>query len=249
MSCLQTIAPRISRESTAWQQVLIILILPQMQAAEKYALIVAGGKGLRMGMETPKQFLLLKDKPVLMHTVSRFADAGCRIVLVLPESHFEAWENLCSTYRFAVPHRLVKGGNERFASVKNGLAAISGEGLVAIHDGVRPCISLSVIEQAFSDAATFGSSVVAVKPKDSIRMKQAEGSIAVDRNDYLLVQTPQVFPLNAIRAAYDRPYSPLFTDDASVYEAAGHSIRITPGDYRNIKITTPGDLELATLFL
>ena len=216
---------------------------------KKYALIVAGGKGSRMAAAVPKQFLVVKGKPVLMHTISRFYETGCVIILVLPAEQVSYWNELCEQYTFAVPHQLANGGQERFDSVKNGLALIEDKGLVAIHDGVRPCVSAAIIEKSFADAAQFLSAVAAVKPKESIRMQQGETSTAVNRDQYYLVQTPQTFDIKAIKQAYGQKYSVLFTDDASVFEAAGHRIHLTEGDYRNIKITTPEDLDLAALFL
>ncbi|MES2688823.1 MAG: 2-C-methyl-D-erythritol 4-phosphate cytidylyltransferase [Bacteroidota bacterium] len=216
---------------------------------KKHALIVAGGKGSRMATAVPKQFLPVNAKPVLMHTLSVFHEAGCNIILVLPEEQVSYWNDLCKQHHFVIPHQVAYGGRERFDSVKNGLALIKGDGLVAIHDGVRPCVSPAVIANSFNDAAQFLNGVTAVKPKESIRMQQEETSIAVNRDRYYLVQTPQTFDVKAIKKAYEQAYSMLFTDDASVFEAAGHTIHITAGDYRNIKITTPEDLDLAALFL
>lgn len=216
---------------------------------KKYALIVAGGKGLRMAADVPKQFLVVKSKPVLMHTISKFYEAACSIIVILPEEQINHWNELCRQYQFSIPYQLANGGAERFDSVKNGLALIEHDGLVAIHDGVRPCVSAAIIEKSFTDAAQFLSAVTAVKPKESIRVQQDATTVAVNRNDYYLVQTPQTFDVKAIKQAYEQTYSALFTDDASVFEAAGHVVHLTEGDYRNIKITTPEDLDLAALFL
>lgn len=216
---------------------------------KKYALIVAGGKGSRMAAAVPKQFLLVKGKPVLMHTISRFYETGCAIILVLPEEQISYWNELCKQYSFTIPYRLAGGGRERFDSVKSGLDLIEEEGLVAVHDGVRPCISPVIIENSFTAAAQFLSAITAVKPKESIRMQQDEVTVAVNRDHYYMVQTPQTFDVKAIKQAYEQKYSKLFTDDASVFEAAGYRIHLIEGDYRNIKITTPEDLDLAALFL
>ncbi|MCU0422114.1 MAG: 2-C-methyl-D-erythritol 4-phosphate cytidylyltransferase [Bacteroidia bacterium] len=220
-----------------------------MVSQSRFAIIVAGGSGIRMGTEIPKQFLLINNLPVLMHTINKFNDSNAKIILVLPIQHFDYWNNLCTTYQFTVPHTLVAGGKERYESVNNGLKQITQEGVVAIHDGVRPCVSTELIERCFNEAEQYNNAVAAVKPKDSIRMKQPEGSISVNRDDYYLVQTPQVFQLNLLKNAYDRLSGSHFTDDASVFESAGYQIHLTTGDYKNIKITTPDDLILASAFM
>ncbi len=215
----------------------------------QYALVVAGGSGLRMGTEIPKQFLLLKGKPVLMHTLQKFSNCK-QIVLVLPEAQLAYWNELCTKYNFSLPHTIVKGGNERFYSVLNGLNALPNDGLVAIHDGVRPCVSIDVINEAFATAEKLGNAIVAVPSKDSIRMVNDGKSVGVDRSKYYLIQTPQVFNLTLLKEAYSSTtYQTTFTDDASVFEQAGHSINLVKGEYTNIKITTPEDLPLAELFL
>lgn len=216
---------------------------------KKYALIVAGGKGLRMGSEVPKQFLNVKGRPVLMHTLSVFYACDCELILVLPQEQVSFWNELCGQYNFEVPHRVAHGGSQRFDSVKNGLALIAGDGLVAIHDGVRPCVSQAIISASFQTAAEYSNAVTAVKVKDSIRMTQGDSTVAVNRDLYYQVQTPQTFDVDAIKAAYLQPFSNSFTDDASVFESAGNEIHLTAGDYRNIKVTTPEDLDLAALFL
>ncbi len=215
----------------------------------RYALVVAGGSGLRMGTEIPKQFLLLKGKPVLMHTLLKFSDCK-QIVLVLPEAQVTYWNELCTKLNFTLPHTIVQGGNERFYSVLNGLHALPDDGLVAIHDGVRPCVSVDVINEAFVTAEKFGNAIVAVPSKDSIRMVDGGKSVAVDRSKYHLIQTPQVFNLSLLKKVYTSTHhQPIFTDDASVFEHAGHQIYLVKGEYTNIKITTPEDLPLAELFL
>lgn len=215
----------------------------------QYALVVAGGSGLRMGTDIPKQFLLLKGEPVLMHTLRKFK--SCRhIVLVLPAAQIVYWNELCAKYNFTLPHTVVEGGNERFYSVLNGLNALPADGLVAIHDGVRPCVSIDVINEAFATAEKLGNAIVAVPSKDSIRMVDGGKSVAVDRSKYYLIQTPQVFNLSLLKEAYSSAvYQTTFTDDASVFEHAGYQINLVKGEYANIKITTPEDLPLAELFL
>lgn len=216
----------------------------------KYALIVAGGSGSRMGSDIPKQFLLLHGKPVLMHTLQRFADAGCELILVLPSDQITYWKTLCSEYDFNIPHRIETGGATRFHSVQNGLIHVPAQSLVAIHDGVRPCIRKECIEEGFLLAARKGNAVAVVKPKDSIRVvTDEEDNHAVQRENYRLIQTPQVFQSTLIQKAYEQATHTSFTDDASVLEATGTAIHLYEGDYRNIKITTPEDIGLAELFL
>lgn len=217
---------------------------------KKYAIIVAGGKGLRMGSDIPKQFLLLAGKPVLMHTLEAFSKLGdIELILVLPANQISYWLELCPKYNFTVLHTLVEGGETRFNSVKNGLGAIpnsADSGLVAIHDGVRPFVSSEIIQNSFSLAAIKGNAVASIQPKDSIRHLEGQLSKSVDRSKYVLVQTPQTFQINLIKKAYEGASNPSqYTDDASVAEGAGFSIALIDGDYRNIKITTSEDLVIA----
>jgi 2-C-methyl-D-erythritol 4-phosphate cytidylyltransferase len=214
-----------------------------------YALIVAGGNGSRMGTELPKQFLLLHGKPVLMYTLEAFYQAGASLVLVLPEHQFGYWRDLCASHQFTIPHELVAGGGTRFHSVKNGLAKVPDNGVVAIHDGVRPCISEAVIQRAYVMAEEKGNAVAAVKLKDSIRVTDGEDNHSVNREYYWLIQTPQAFRTDLIKAAYAQAAHAQFTDDAGVLEAAGSAIHLTEGDYRNIKITTPEDMLVAGVFM
>ena len=169
-------------------------------------IIVAGGSGARMGARLPKQFLPLDGRPVLMHTVQRFADAlpQSRIVVVLPSSHIEYWDKLCRRHGFAVPHIVCTGGANRFESVSNGLR----------HDGVRPLVSREIIERATEDARTYGAVIPVVRPIDSMRRINRDGSRIVDRSLYRIVQTPQVFRADILRNAYARPFDERFTDDA-----------------------------------
>ncbi len=220
----------------------------------RYAIIVAGGKGTRMGSQIPKQFLPIAGKPVLMHTLERFAQAKTTIsvVLVLPQNQFEPWEALCKKYRFTLPHQCVIGGATRTESVFNGLQVLPEQGLVAVHDGVRPLVSDALIERAYQTAAAKGNAIAAVPLKDSIRQLHPDGtSYAVDRSMFQLVQTPQTFQLALFKEAYRQAMqsAQTFTDDASVAEAAGHTIHLVSGDYQNIKITTPEDLQFAEAFL
>lgn len=218
----------------------------------EYAIIVAGGSGSRMQASLPKQFLLLQGKPVLMHTLQAFyaVSAALHLIVVLPQKEFSYWKQLCREHGFPLPHQLVAGGSSRFQSVKNGLALVPEEALVAIHDGVRPLIEGNIIQQAYQTAAEMGSAVVSVALKDSIRQLLADGSSqSANRQDFRLVQTPQTFRASAIRTAYAREELATFTDCASVAEAAGLSIHLVEGSYRNLKITTPEDLLLAEALL
>jgi 2-C-methyl-D-erythritol 4-phosphate cytidylyltransferase len=216
---------------------------------KKYALIVAGGKGLRMGAEIPKQFLLLKGKPVLMHTIEAFANiSDIHIVLVLPQSQMSYWQELTSEYSFSISHTLIAGGDTRFQSVRNGLSVVS-DGMVAIHDGVRPIISQELLANAYDTCEQKGNAVLAVRLKDSIREVDLLGNKNVNRNNYYLIQTPQVFHSSEIKAAYDVTEHDNFTDDASVLENAGAKIHLVEGAYSNIKITTPEDLAMAEVLM
>lgn len=218
---------------------------------ERYAIIVAGGRGLRMGGELPKQFLPLGGKPVLMRTLELFEGEVSRIILVLPEDHIPFWEELCERYHFTLPHTVALGGETRFHSVRSGLSHLPQEGLVAVHDGVRPLASHELIRRSFEEAEQSGAALPACPVTDSLRLRQDEGkSEAVDRSRYVAVQTPQTFDLGRLQQAYQQDYSPLFTDDASVYEAASlGSITLIDGEETNIKLTTPRDLLLAELLL
>jgi len=201
----------------------------------------------------PKQFLPLAGEPVLMRTIRCFADydASMEIMVVLPSAQLETWQQLCKAQGFRIPHQQVAGGETRFQSVKNGLSALAQapDGVVAVHDGVRPLVSTAILANAFATAHALGSAVVAVSLKDSIRQVTGARSEAVDRNAYRLVQTPQCFRLPLLRRAYEQPESHLFTDDASVVEKFGHRIQLVEGSYRNIKLTTPEDMLLAEVFL
>ena len=214
---------------------------------EKFVVIVAGGSGSRMQAAIPKQFLLLKEKPILMHTIDAFKnyDEKCEIILVLPEKHFEYWKSLCSKYNYTAPHSLVKGGKTRFHSVLNALNKIDQPGIIAIHDGVRPLVSIQTINECMSVAAKKGNAVPVVVVNDSVRKIDLNISYAVERKNYRLVQTPQCFDSEIIKNAYQQKYSEHFTDDASVVEAIGVKINLVQGNSENIKITTSVDLKIA----
>ena len=211
-----------------------------------FAIIVAGGNGSRMQSSIPKQFLLLKDKPILQHTIEQFLAVlpAQQIILVLPAAEQFTWAVLCEQHAFNPPIQLVDGGSTRFQSVRNGLQAIqAATGIVAVHDGVRPFVTPAIIQNSFDTAARTGSAVTCIPVKDSVRVVGADGvSLAVDRSQYRLVQTPQTFALNHFRQAFQVHEQPFFTDCASVMEYAGFPITLIEGAYENIKITTPDDL-------
>ncbi len=214
-------------------------------------IIVAGGSGRRMGGKLPKQFMTIGGKPILMHTIQRFAEVlkNPQIILVLPSSHIEYWKELCKEYGFNQPHTICEGGETRFDSVKQGLEHIGNASLVAIHDGVRPLVSSDLIQRSIADAKVFGAVIPVVTPIDSLRQIDEEGNHIIDRSKLRIVQTPQVFHAKVIRKAYEQPYSKTFTDDASVVEASGHDICLCEGDYANLKITTPIDIITAEALL
>ena len=214
----------------------------------KYAIIVAGGKGTRFGSDMPKQFLPLAGIPVLMHTIKRFAECNTEIIVVLPDAQISDWSALCRTHNFNIKHRIVSGGTSRFGSVKNALDTISPrEGdLIAVHDGVRPLVSIETINKAFDTAARNGCAVPATEVTDSTRQLDANGgSHPLLRSSLRAVQTPQTFDAITLKASYNVPFSEEFTDDASVVEKAGHAITLFEGNKSNIKITHSIDLLIA----
>ena len=216
---------------------------------KKHIIIVAGGKGLRMGGEIPKQFLPICGKPVLMRTLEAFHayDSAIHIVLVLPVSQQAYWKELCAEYHFALPHDVADGGETRFHSVLNGLAKIEGEGLVGVHDGVRPFVSQEVITRCYEEAAEKKAVIPVIGVVETVRHLVDDESVTVPRDQYKLVQTPQVFDLALLRKAYHQEYTDMFTDDASVVEALGEKVHLVEGNRENIKLTTPFDLKLAEL--
>jgi 2-C-methyl-D-erythritol 4-phosphate cytidylyltransferase len=218
---------------------------------QKYAIIVAGGSGLRMGLPVPKQFLQLAGKPMLMHTLARFRDAIAvvQLIVVLPFDTIETWQRLCSEHRFILPHQIVAGGQERFYSVRNGLEIIKTTGLVAVHDGVRPLVSARLIQSAFEAATTHGSAIPVVAPTESLRQITGSGSHPVERAAHRLVQTPQVFDVQRLKDAYRQSFQSGFTDDATVWEANQNELHLIEGEVHNIKITHPFDLLLAEQYL
>jgi 2-C-methyl-D-erythritol 4-phosphate cytidylyltransferase len=214
----------------------------------KYVIIVAGGSGLRFGAQLPKQFLLLKGKPILMQTIQAFYnyDTSIQIIITLPPHYREYWNQLCEQYNFTINHKVTNGGQTRFHSVKNGLDIITEVGIVAIHDAVRPLVSAETLERCYNTAFQTGNAIPVVKPVDSIREIASDCSFQVDRERYRLVQTPQVFNVDLIKKAFTQEYMPEFTDDASVLEKTGIKINLVDGNYENIKITTQSDLIVAS---
>lgn len=213
----------------------------------EYAIIVAGGKGLRMGADLPKQFLPVGGKPVLMRTLEAFYayNPAMRIVLVLPCDQQDYWQKLCREHGFSLPHMVADGGETRFHSVRNGLRLVEAPGWVAVHDGVRPFVSQEVIARCFRLAAEKRAVVPVVPVVETLRQIEGDSSRTVSRDAYRLVQTPQVFDSALLKEAYAQPYTPAFTDDASVVEAMGVPVYLTEGNRENIKITTPFDLKVA----
>jgi 2-C-methyl-D-erythritol 4-phosphate cytidylyltransferase len=216
-------------------------------AATEYALIVAGGKGTRIKSSIPKQFLELNGLPILMHTINAFYRYSDKInvILVLPKDDFQLWNQLVDKHQFKQKFLLQEGGDSRFQSVKKGLQKIEGNGLVAIHDGVRPLVSEDIIGASFRLAAVHKSAVAAVRLKESIRVSDQDNTKAVDRSKFRLIQTPQTFPVSVIKKAYETKEDETLTDDASVAERSGLTISLFEGSYRNIKITTEEDLIIA----
>ncbi len=231
-----------------------------------YIIIVAGGKGLRMGGDIPKQFLPVGGMPVLMRTLQRFYDysSALKIILVLPKAQQDYWNRLCQQYRFEIPYQLADGGATRFHSVQNGLALIpdDAQGVVGVHDGVRPFVSIEVITRCYEAAREYQAVIPVVPVVETLRhlKPQAEAnsplstlpsplSETVPRDAYRLVQTPQCFDIQLLKAANRQPYCDAFTDDASVVESYGHAVTLVEGNRENIKITTPGDMKMAEVLI
>lgn len=217
----------------------------------RYAIIVAGGIGSRMGASRPKQFLQLGNKPILVHTLEKFlVIPHIQIILTLPKDHFETWNSIQLNYLPNALITVVEGGQTRFHSVKKGLNQINDtNSVVAVHDAVRPLVKVKTIEASFETAEKFDSAVVSVPLKDSIRKVVGTHNTSEHRENFRLIQTPQTFNSALLVEAYEQPYHETFTDDASVFEAKGHQIKLIEGAYSNIKITTSEDLFFAEAFL
>ena len=218
-----------------------------------YIIIVAGGKGLRMGSDIPKQFLPIGGKPVLMRTLERFREYSkdIQIILVLPEAQQAYWHQLCQEYHFDVEYTLANGGQTRFHSVQNGLAKVPDDaiGVVGVHDGVRPFPSIEVIRNCYTTAREKRAVIPVIPVVETVRHLEGEQSKTVPRDAYRLVQTPQTFDIQLLKAANRQPYNDGFTDDASVVEAFGYNITLVEGNRENIKITTPYDLKIAEVLI
>ena len=216
----------------------------------RHFIVVAGGSGTRMNAALPKQFLLIDNKPLLMHTLQALheAEPEANIVLVLPESHFQTWDKLCIDYLFNLKHLKVAGGQTRFESVKNGLSTITS-GLIAVHDGVRPLVSATTVARCFEAASNFGAAVPVVDANESVRFVDNHENRALNRASVKLVQTPQCFQFELMQKAFGQPYNEGFTDCASVLESDGVKIALVEGNVENIKITRPQDLPLAEWFI
>lgn len=214
---------------------------------KRYAVIVAGGKGLRMGNDIPKQFLMLCGKPVLQWSLESFKtfDATIDIIVVLPAAQISYWKHLCEEYHCTIPHRIVEGGKERFNSVQNGLQCIEGSGVVAVHDGVRPLMSQRMLADGFKMAEEQGSAVPYVDSVDSLRIVDSDGTRTLDRSKIKRIQTPQIFSVQELQTVMNVPYQPSFTDEATVWELSGRAIAFYKGEEFNLKITKPLDLQIA----
>ena len=219
-----------------------------------YIIIVAGGKGQRMGSSVPKQFLLLCGKPVLMHTIEAFHSysTSLEIILVLPEEQQTHWKELCEEYGFTTPHTVVSGGSTRFESSRNGISVIPDDtdGVVGIHDGVRPLVSAAVIDRCYESARENYATIPVMPLTDTLRFVGESGcGRNVLRSDYVIVQTPQVFDIALAKRAFSLPYKESFTDDASVVEDLGCQVSVVEGCRENIKLTTPFDMKVAEAIL
>ncbi len=222
------------------------------------AIIVAGGSGTRFGAQLPKQFLELAGRPILMRTIEAFGescetgDTSLDVIVTLPADQMDLWQQLCEKYAFSLPHRVVAGGETRWHSVKNALAAvgdIADVDVIAVHDGVRPLATAGLIHRVLDAARRDGAAIPVVPLNDSVRQVAGDTSHALDRSSLRAVQTPQAFDARLLLDAYHQPFDPTFTDDASVVERAGHRVTLVDGDPVNLKITRPMDLALAEYLL
>lgn len=219
---------------------------------DKYVLITAGGQGKRLAAMFPKQFIPIAGKPLLMRTITVFKeyDPKFKIILVIPEEHVQLWKDLCTEFDFQIEHQIVRGGEERFHSVQNGLHHIPHDSIVLIHDGVRPLVRPDTIERVVNTTIEKGNAVPCVIPSQTVRqVLNANDNIHLNRESLRLVQTPQGFHSNKIKEAYNQEFVASFTDDASVLESLGHKINIVDGNYSNIKVTHPADLKIVEALL
>ncbi|MCI6201020.1 MAG: 2-C-methyl-D-erythritol 4-phosphate cytidylyltransferase [Paraprevotella sp.] len=221
---------------------------------QNFVIIVAGGKGLRMGTEIPKQFICIDGLPILMRTIMRFReyDKNLSIILVLPKDQQSFWLSLCKKHNFNEPYEIADGGETRFHSVKNGLKMIPDnvEGVVGVHDGVRPFVSIDVIDRCYQTALKTKTALPVISVVETLRhITDGDRSETVSRDCYRLVQTPQTFDIQLLKKAYTQPFKNVFTDDASVVEALGYNVKLIEGNRENIKITTPFDLNIAKVLM
>jgi 2-C-methyl-D-erythritol 4-phosphate cytidylyltransferase len=218
---------------------------------DKITMIVAGGIGTRMNAGIPKQFLLLNNYPVLMHTISTFHlyDQQMRIMLVLPEDQTDEWSKLCEKYQFSIKHDVRYGGTTRFHSVRKNIDSFADESLVAIHDGVRPLVSIATISRCFNAALEYGNAIPCIEIPETLRRVSGQKNRQVDRTRYRLIQTPQVFNGKILKIAYQQEYQKKFTDDAGVVENLGYTVHLVEGNAENIKITYPEDILIASSLL
>ena len=218
---------------------------------KKYAIIVAGGTGTRMRGNVPKQFMVLNKKLIIQYSIEAFYvfDPSIQIIIVIHPDFTAQWQQLCMEYKIAIPHKVAEGGKTRFDTVNNGLKLIDEDGLVAIHDAARPLINTKFIEHLFKEAVTHGSAIPGLTLTDTIRMIDGDSSQQLDRTFLRAIQTPQVFRVSELKRAYEQPFQPIFTDDASVLEAAGFLLHLTEGRSGNIKITYNQDIALAEVLL
>ena len=214
---------------------------------QRSTIIVAGGNGKRMGTAVPKQFLLLCGKPLLCRSIEPFRrfDPAMQLIVVIPQEQIEAWQALCVVHGFHLPHTVVPGGEERFHSVREGLKLVRHDGIVAVHDGVRPLVSAALVERCFAAAEEHGAAIPVLPLNSSIREMEGSSSRAVDRSKLRLVQTPQCFRVPLLREAFGQPYDQAFTDEATLVERTGAPVHILTGEDRNIKVTVPMDLQVA----
>lgn len=214
---------------------------------DRSVIIVAGGSGSRFNAPVPKQFLHLSGKPVLFYSMEAFHRAwpGITMILVLPAEHMGTWQQLCDRFSPGIPHHTVTGGVTRFLSVKNGLERVTTERLTAVHDGARPLVGVDLIGRCFELAEETGSAIPVIPVAESLRVTDGDGNHPVDRNQYRIVQTPQVFRTDWLKTAYKTAYDPSFTDDATVVERLGYRLTLTEGETKNIKITRPEDIVVA----
>ncbi len=218
---------------------------------KKYAIIVAGGTGSRLSSDTPKQLLLLDGKPLIMYSIETFYryDPGLHIIVAMHPAFMGKWTALCAGSGFTIPHQLVPGGETRFHSVKNALALVPGNGLVAVHDAARPLVTVDLISRTFSEAAGNGTAIPCVPVNETVRSIEKGKITLVDRSRLRITQTPEVFDISLLQHAYQQPYREEFTDDGSVVEATGRQVCLVEGEATNLKVTLPGDLEIAGVLL